>query len=321
MHFGKRLAIHTSIINTKIIIIVIFFIIYLILFNNIKSSNLSHVFFNTFLYLLSFSDGMQARILFLGTGGDAFTVGKQLRASGGVILNFEASQFHLDPGPGALVMAKMMSLNLRETTGILISGNDLFRANDINAVVSAMTHDGLDKRGVLVCPSSVLDARSQIGPFLNKYYAGCLEKTIITDNTKKLGINNIDIEVVELMEPLNMGFKFTTSRFVLGYIPDTGFTEDLGEKYRDVDILIITVQDPKSVNRKEHLNSEMAQKVIRKANPQLALITGFGIKMIEADSLYEAREIQKETGIQVIAVKDGMTINPISFTTTVRQKP
>jgi len=42
--------------------------------------------------------------------------------------------------------------------------------------------------------------------------------------------------------------------------------------------------------------------------------------MLQAEPLYESREIQKTTGIQVIAAKDGMTINPVSFSATVRQK-
>jgi phosphoribosyl 1,2-cyclic phosphodiesterase len=82
----------------------------------------------------------------------------------------------------------------------------------------------------------------------------------------------------------------------------------------------LSVQDPRNLKRKAHLNSEDAEKIIKKTNPQVTIITGFGIKMMQAEPLYEAREIQKATGIQVIAAKDGMTINPISFTATVRQK-
>jgi ribonuclease BN (tRNA processing enzyme) len=266
---------------------------------------------------------MGARILFLGTGGDAFVMGKQMRASAGLILNFESNQFHIDPGPGALVMAKMLGLNLRENTAIFISGNDIFRANDANAVISAMTYDGMDKKGVLVCPSSVTNlGNKDKDPFVNTYYKNCLEKTIIVDNTRKLAINDIDIEIVELDSPINeaCGFKFITPKFSIGYIPDTSFKAELGDSFHNTDILIINVQDPRSSKRKEHINSEDAEKIIRKANPQIAIITGFGLKMFQADPLYEAREIQRDTGIQVIAAKDGMTINPMSFTTAVRQK-
>ena len=41
----------------------------------------------------------------MGTAGGKTAVNKQLRASGGIILRIEGIQFHLDPGPGALVKA------------------------------------------------------------------------------------------------------------------------------------------------------------------------------------------------------------------------
>ena len=57
-----------------------------------------------------------------------------------------------------------------------------------------------------------------------------------------------------------------------------------------------------------------------KIKPKLAIITGFGIKMIQADPLYEAREIQHASKVQVIAARDGLSINPISYSATLRQK-
>ena len=53
-----------------------------------------------------------ARIIFLGTAGSTAVVSKQLRASGGIIIQVEDLQFHLDPGPGALVKAKEYGVNL-----------------------------------------------------------------------------------------------------------------------------------------------------------------------------------------------------------------
>jgi ribonuclease BN (tRNA processing enzyme) len=240
-----------------------------------------------------------------------------------MMINVDATQFHIDPGPGSLVMAKMMNLNLRETTALFVTGNELIKASDVNAVVSAMTHDGIDKKGVLVCPSSLINGTSaDMGPFINKFYNNCLERTITIDNTSKIAINDIDIEILSLESPQNIscGFRFITQNFSLAYVPDTGFSSRIGEQVENSDILILSVQDPRNGKRKEHLNSEDAEKIIKKANPQLVVITGFGTKMMQADPLYEAREIQRATGIQVIAAKDGMTINPMSFTTSVRQK-
>ncbi len=264
-----------------------------------------------------------SKILFLGTGGDAFVIGKQYRASGGIIFEYEDNQFHIDPGPGALVMAKMMGINLRETTAVFITKNDIFRANDGNAVISAMTHEGMDKRGVLVCPSSVLlDDDKKKGPFVNKLYKEYLEKSITVDNTRRIGINNIDIEVIELKEPLEKecGFKFITPKFNLAYIPDTVLTNNLLADLNEIDVLIIGIREPRGSEKKTCMSGDNAEKIIKKVNPQLAIITGFGVKMLQADPLYEARELQRETGVQIIAAKDGMSINPISFAATVRQK-
>ena len=263
---------------------------------------------------------MDSRVLFLGTGGDSLVVGKQYLASGGIIINAEDSQFHIDPGPGSLVMAKFFGVNLRENTALFLTKSQLFRANDINAVISAMTYDGLDKRGILVCPSYI--ASKHENSILNSDYQEFLDKTITLDNTKRIGINKIDIEVIELGEPANIscGYKFITKKFSIGYLPDTSYFDELGERYADTDILIISVTEPRELKSKEHLNSLDAEKIIKKAAPRLAIITGFGIKMFQAEPLYEAREIQKATGIQVIAAKDGMNINPVSFAATVRQK-
>ncbi|MEM3374826.1 MAG: hypothetical protein QXE31_06480 [Candidatus Woesearchaeota archaeon] len=258
------------------------------------------------------------RILFLGSGGDIQVIGKQIRSSGGLILNIENEQFHIDPGPSSLLMARMHSINVRETTALFITSNDLIKANDANAVISAMTHEGLDKKSVLVCPSSLIEKKEDNKePFIHKFYINCVEKVIITDNTKKLAINNIDVEVIDLKE--SIGLKFITHKYILSYLPDTDYNNDLAEKLKNTDILILSVQDPRNIKRKEHLNSEDAEKIISKVKPQLTIITGFGIKMIQADPLYEAREIQKNTGINVVSAKDGMLINPLSFTTTVKQ--
>ena len=69
-----------------------------------------------------------------------------------------------------------------------------------------------------------------------------------------------------------------------------------------------------------NLSSDDAIKIINAVKPKLAIIHHLGIKMIEADPMYEAREIQKKTNTQVIAAKDGLTVNPISHSSSVKQK-
>ncbi|MCH8329647.1 MAG: hypothetical protein IIB81_04620 [Nanoarchaeota archaeon] len=71
---------------------------------------------------------------------------------------------------------------------------------------------------------------------------------------------------------------------------------------------------------RNNLCKEDAINIIKKVNPRLAIITHFGINFLKADPLYEIREIQRETNCQVIAAKDGMVVNPISYDVQQDQK-
>jgi hypothetical protein len=257
---------------------------------------------------------MNSRILFLGTAGDSFVIGKQRRNSGGILFSFGETQFHIDPGPGALVMARLTDANLRENTAILITKDELGRANDVNAVISAMTHDGFDKRGVLIAPEKLIKGEG----FGHKKYLEFLERAINIEITKKIAINDVEIEIIDLDED-NFGYKILTPRFNLAYIPETGNINRLTE-LNEIDILILNIKEPKENERSDCLYPAAAELIIKKIKPQLTLLTGFGAKMLEAEPLYEAREMQKNTNTQIIAVKDGMSINPTSFAATMRQK-
>mgnify|MGYP001952604292 CR=1 FL=1 len=49
-------------------------------------------------------------------------------------------------------------------------------------------------------------------------------------------------------------------------------------------------------------------------------ITHFGQKMLEQNPIYQAREIQRITGIQTIAARDGMTINPNTYSVSLKHR-
>ena len=63
-----------------------------------------------------------------------------------------------------------------------------------------------------------------------------------------------------------------------------------------------------------------AIKLIQIAKPQLAIISHLGIKMLESDLLTLIRNIQRETKVQTIVAKEGMVIDPKSYSATQRQK-
>lgn len=247
-------------------------------------------------------------------------VGKQLRASGGIILQFEDNQFHIDPGPGSLVMAKNCNVNLRANTALLVSHNHLNHANDINAVISAMTYEGFDKKGVLVANNAVVNGNEKSKPYLMEFYKNCLEKFIVLEEGQRVGINEIEIKALKAMHSdETIGFKFFTPLYTLSYSSDTRYSVEILEEYKNSNILILNVPYLKKEKEQQNLSKEDAINIIEEVKPKLAIITHFGIDFLKADPIYEVRDIKKGK-TQVIAATDGMTIDPLSYAADKGQK-
>ncbi|MBC8500618.1 MAG: MBL fold metallo-hydrolase [Nanoarchaeota archaeon] len=264
---------------------------------------------------------MKNSIVFLGTGGDSIVVGKQVRASGGIVFKFNDNQFHVDPGPGAIVRAKQYDVNPRETTALLVSHNHLNHTAGLNSLVSAMTYSGIDKRGVLACDEETLHGSPNENPAISNYHKGLVERFIAMKPGMRIGINEINIVATTAKHtPTSIGFKFYTEKFVVSYTSDTEYCKELVSEHKDADVVIVNCKYPVGLRQRGHMNSEDIVKFLQKTKPKLAILTHFGVKMLDADPIYEAREIQKKTNSQVIAAKDGLVVNPVSYAASLKQR-
>lgn len=263
---------------------------------------------------------MQSAIVFLGTGAGSIIRGKQIRATAGLAIIIDNNQFFLDPGPGSLIKSKEFGINLRQNTALLVSHTHLGHANDINAVLDAMTYFGLDRQGCLVTSKSLVEPINNLRPLLIPSFRNMVEKHIVMERKQKLAINNVEIRALDTVhhDPTNIGFKFLSSEFVLTYTSDTSYHPDLIEQYKNSDILILNVPSPEKIDNNLSVND--AIKIIKAVEPSLAIITHFNHKMIEADPIYIAREIQRETKVQTIAAKDGLVIDPLTYAAKSKQK-
>ena len=263
---------------------------------------------------------MKSKILFLGTGTGGAS-NQQLRASGGIVIQTHGYQFFLDPGPGALLRAKQFGINARLNTAILVSHAHLNHCNDVNMLISSMTHDGIDPKGVLISNKTFVNGTESINPVLSQFHQKCVERIITPEPGQKIGIENVEIHALKTKhsDPNTIGFKFFTKDFILTYSSDTGYSREVVEQYQQSDILILNMPnfDKKS---DYNLNVEEVKKIIRKVQPRLVLLTHFGLKVIHKDPLLIARSIHRETGIQTIAAKDGLLITPQSYSAELRQK-
>ena len=252
-----------------------------------------------------------ARIIFLGTAGSTAVVSKQLRSSGGIVLQVEDLQFHIDPGPGALQKAKEYGINPQHTTAVLVSHNHINHCNDLNAVIEAMTHSGIEHRGVIMGSKSVLHHQEESHPFLTKYHQGLVEKIIPLEKNHKIGFDLVEINALpaEHTDSSAIGFKFFCPKFTLSYSGDTIVTPQLLESLMGTDILVLNVPYPGKKAAGQNLDSAAALQIVSHVRPRLAILTHFGLDMIKMDPLFEAREIQRITGIQTIAATDGLAIS------------
>ena len=211
-------------------------------------------------------------------------------------------------------MAKNCGVNLRANTALLVSHNHLNHANDVNAVISAMTYNGFDKKGVLVANNTVINGSEKSKPYLREFYKNCLEKYIVLEEGQRVGINEVEIEALKTIHSEKaIGFKFFTPLYTLAYSSDTKYSIEIAEEYKNSNILILNVPYLKTDKEQEGLSKDDAIKIIKEVKPKLAVITHFGIDLLKADPLYEIRDIKKETESQVIAATDGMVINPVSY--------
>ena len=256
-----------------------------------------------------------ASIIFLGTAGDSAVVSRQLRASGGIILMVEDLQFHIDPGPGALDKAKEYGVNLNHNTAILVSHNHINHCNDLNVVIDAMTHAGIEHRGIILASKSVLQNMEESRPFLTMHHQNLVEKMISLEKNHKVGIELIEINALpaEHTDTSAIGFKFYCPKFVLSYTGDTTLTPELLEALTGTDILILNVPYPGNKGAGLNLDTESAIKIISHVQPKIAILTHFGFEMLKADPLQEARDVQRATGIQTIAARDGLLLAPESY--------
>jgi ribonuclease BN (tRNA processing enzyme) len=256
---------------------------------------------------------MDYKIIFLGTAGSSATY-QQLRSAGGIVLKFNDKQFVIDPGPGALTSAREASVNLKETDVIIATHSHLNHHNDVNAIINVMTYSGLDKAGSLITSKSLSETKFQ-KDFLNEFL------TLGHTQTKDFGEITLKTLKTNHEDESTIGLKFSTPDLTITYTSDTGYSKELLKEYQNSDILILNVVNPaKSKKDLDNLSTEDAIKIIKNVKPSLAIIHHFGTKMFDANPLYEAREMQRATEIQTIAAKDGLMINPLSKSVSLRQK-
>ena len=255
-------------------------------------------------------------ITFLGTAGARFMVTKQLAASGGIWLNLNGTEILVDPGPGSIVQSTKRKLKAEKLSAIILSHRHLDHSADINIMVEAMTNGGFNRHGFLFAPADALEKEPVIFSYLRDY----LDGVNILEEGDSYTAGNITFSTpVRHIHPVETyGMVFRTSRHTFAYIADTRYFDSLCQSYAsELLILNVVFMEPKLlVNPNmtstepglpvDHLSMPDAEHIIKEIKPKLAILNHFGMSVWKARPWEIAQRISQQTGVKVIAARDGM---------------
>jgi len=249
-------------------------------------------------------------IIFLGTGGGRINLLKQVRATGGFRINSKSANIHVDPGPGALVHSVRNRQDPLKLDAIIVSHNHTDHVTDARVLIEGMSGYALRKKGIFIGSKVTLGTDGGIGEFHLEKIATVYAAEYLDHKKFETGKGFFEIDIYPMKheEPSTFGFRLSMDGAVLGYISDTEYTESFGKDFSGCDLLVINCIKPEDDRYSGHLTSGGVIKILKAARPKKAVITHLGMKMLQIGPAKEAERIEKESGVQTIAAKDGMKI-------------
>ncbi|TEB11974.1 MBL fold metallo-hydrolase [Pelotomaculum propionicicum] len=251
-------------------------------------------------------------IKFLGTAGARFVMAKQLRSSAGTFISMKGQNIMLDPGPGALVRlaSSRPGIDVEKLDAIILTHAHIDHSNDANVLIDSMTGGGLNRRGVLFAPRECVHGED---PVILKYLRGFLEDIVILEENKeyRLGSLSFSTSARHLHAVETYGVKFGLDGLTVSFMADTRFFPELLQSYKGTDLLVINVvrhmahQNPRIM----HLAMDDVRTIIAGLKPEKVFLTHFGMTMLKAKPWELARQLTVETGVDVTAASDGLTVH------------
>ena len=246
---------------------------------------------------------MAETITFLGTGGARFVVINQLLNTGGLWLNLNGTEILIDPGPGCLVHATRKKLIAKNLSAIVLSHRHLDHSSDINIMVEAMSQGGFYPQGRLFAPADALETEPVIYSYLRDYLDGV--EVLREGGSYAIGDVSFTTPIKHVHGVETYGMIFNTGSRTFSYIPDSRYFEELSHSYRG-ELLIINVVRLDNNHPYDHLSVPDAREIIGTIKPKAAILTHFGMSMLRAKPWEIAEGLSQETGVRVLAARDGM---------------
>lgn len=227
----------------------------------------------------------------------------QILASGGLWLNLNGTEILLDPGPGCIVQSTKRKLNAGKLSAIILSHRHLDHSADTNIMIEAMAQSGFKRHGRLFAPADALETEPVISSYLKDY----LDGIEILQEGKTYSVGNVSFTTpIRHIHPVETyGMLFQTGKHTFSYIADSLYFDGLCRSYGG-ELLIINVVFLEAGHPYDHLSVPDAKHIITELKPKVAILTHFGMSMWRAKPWEVAQRLSDETGVRVLAARDGM---------------
>lgn len=242
-------------------------------------------------------------ITFLGTAGARIMVASQILASGGLWFDFGGTEILLDPGPGTIVQTARRKLKATKLKAIILSHKHLDHSGDVNVMIEAMTEGGFRPGGVLFAPRDALDN----DPVVLHYVRPFLERIEILQEGGSYHVDGVSFHTpLRHRHPVETyGIVFNAGNHTISCLVDTRYFDELCQHYK-ADLLILNVVRLEPGGPFDHLSVPDASEIIKNLKPKVAILNHFGMTMWRAKPWEVAQRLSEETGVRVIAARDGM---------------
>jgi len=230
-------------------------------------------------------------------------VANQILASGGLWLSLGGTEILVDPGPGCIVQSTKRKLRADKLSAIILSHRHLDHSGDVNTMVEAMTQGGFKPHGWFFAPADALETEPVIFSYLKDY----LEGIEVLQEGKSYTIGNVSFTTpIRHKHPVDTyGMLFEAGGRTFSYIADTRYFEGLSRSYAS-ELLIMNVVFLGDNPPADHLTVSDASRIVTEVKPKVAILTHFGMSMWRAKPWEIAQRLSQETGLRVVAARDGM---------------
>jgi len=239
------------------------------------------------------------RLFFVGAGGGRRATSLQPKGFG--TGGFVVGSMYVDPGPAALYKSRLYGVDVEGLKHLYISHGHLDHIGDGNALAESMNALGRERRAELLAPKDVL------GCGVSRYHVAMFREVKELRDGLSFEVDGVRGRVVRVFHSVE------SYGFVLGkvaYTADTGYRVGLGEAL-SAKVLIANALWPGKGTR-YHLGWKDVVRLTAEGGFEKVLLyhSGYSIYELYVEGKVEGmlREIERETGADVLLVREGMEV-------------